>query len=274
MRAAVLQLSSQGVSSTKLLNYVRIANKKGVKVLLLGEYILNPFFKELHTISKAMLKEQATHHTTILKDLATTYNITIIAPIIVIKKDKIFKTVAKFAPSSTSYYQQQLLINYPHWNEEKYFDNEIKPLQPPLVFTIDGFKFGVMSGFELHFDEIFTHLKQKKIDCLLVPSVATFESYERWKALITTRAFTNNCYILRANRIGEYQEKEAQWRFYGDSVLASPHGEIVQHLGNSEELMIVDIHHHEVLQARKMWGFSEAIKKRTQNTKENYASLL
>lgn len=33
MKAAVLQLSSQGLSSTKLLNYIRIANKKGVKLL-------------------------------------------------------------------------------------------------------------------------------------------------------------------------------------------------------------------------------------------------
>jgi len=175
---------------------------------------------------------------------------------------QIFKTVAKFAPSSTSYYQQQLLINYTHWNEEKFFANDIKSLQTPLVFKIEGFKFAIISGFELHFDELFSSLKSKNIDCLLVPSVSTFDSYERWKMLITMRAFTNNYYILRANRIGEFIDKEETWQFYGDSILTSPNGEILNHLGNSEELMIVDMSHSEVVHSRRTWGFKEALNKR------------
>ncbi len=262
MRAAVLQLSSQGMSSTKLYNYIRIASKKDVKVLLLGEYILNPFFKELQSMSLSMLKEQAEHQIKMLKELSSTYNMTIIAPLIIVKKSKVYKTIAKFAPASTAYYEQQILINYTHWNEEKFFDNAVKPLQAPLVFKIDGFKFGVISGFELHFDDIFTKLDSKNVDCILVPSVSTFESYERWKALITTRAFTHNCYILRANRIGEYQDKEYAWSFYGDSIMVSPNGELLTHLGNKEELMIVDMSHSDVVSSRRTWGFKEAINKR------------
>jgi len=262
MRAAVLQLSAQGLSSTKLYNYIRVAHKQGIKVLLLGEYVLNPFFKELESMSLSMIKEQALTQIKILKELSTTYNMTIVAPLIIVKKKEVFKTVAKFAPSSTSYYQQQLLINYSHWNEEKFFANDVKQIQSPLIFKVDGFKFGIISGFELHFDELWSKLSQKNIDCVLVPSVSTFESYERWKALILTRAFTHNCYVLRANRIGEYQDKEFTWKFYGDSVLASPNGELLEHLGNKEELMIVDMNHSDVVQARRSWGFKEAINKR------------
>ena len=120
MRVAVLQLNSQGMSSTKLFNYVRIAQKQSVKVLVLGEYTLSPFFKELQSMSVTMIKEQSTHHAKILKELSSTYNMTIIAPIIVVKKKLVYKTIAKFSPSSTSYYQQQILINYTHWNEEKF----------------------------------------------------------------------------------------------------------------------------------------------------------
>lgn len=262
MRAAVLQLSSQGMSSTKLYNYIRIANKKGVRVLLLGEYVLNPFFKELQSMSVSMIKEHSDYQIKMLKELSSTYNMTIIAPLIVVKKSKIYKTIAKFAPASTAYYEQQILINYAHWNEEKFFDNSPKALQAPLVFKADGFKFAVISGFELHFDAIFEKLESKNVDCILVPSVATFESYERWKALITTRAFTHNCYVLRANRIGEYQDKEFTWSFYGDSILVSPNGELLTHLGNKEELMIVDMSHSDVVRARRTWGFKEAINKR------------
>ena len=262
MRAAVLQLSAQGLSSTKLYNYIRVAHKQKVKVLLLGEYILNPFFKELESMSLSMIKEQALSQIKILKELSSTYSMTIVAPLIIVKKKEVFKTIAKFAPSSTSYYQQQILINYSHWNEEKFFANDIKQINSPLIFKIDGFKFGVISGFELHFDELWDKLSQKSIDCVLVPSVSTFESYERWKALILSRAFTHNCYVLRANRIGEYQDREFTWKFYGDSVLASPNGELLEHLGNKEELMIVDMSHTDVVQARRSWGFKEAINKR------------
>ena len=263
MRAAVLQLSAQGLSSTKLYNYIRIASKQGVKVLVLGEYVLNPFFKELESMSIAMIKEQATQQIKILKELSSIYNMTIVAPLIIVKKKEVYKSIAKFAPSSTSYYEQQLLINYSHWNEEKFFANEIKPIEAPMVFNVDGFKFGVISGFELHFDKIFKELSSKNVDCVIAPSVSTFDSYERWKALILSRAFTHNCYVLRANRIGEYQDKDASWKFYGDSILATPNGELQEHLGNREELMIVDMSHTEVVQARRLWSFKEAINKRS-----------
>lgn len=262
MRAAVLQLNAQGLSSTKLYNYVRIASKQSVKVLLIGEYILNPFFKELKSMSVAMIKEQALHQVKILKELASTYNITIVAPLIVVKKKLVYKTIAKFSPSSTSYYYQQLLINYTHWNEEKFFSNTRKAIETPLVFKIEGFKFAIMNGFEIHFDEIFAKLNGKNIDCILLPSVSTFDSFQRWKNLIQSRSFTHNCYILRANRIGEYKDKEITWQFYGDSLLTSPSGEVLEHLGNREELMIVDMSHNEVIQARRLWGFKEAITKR------------
>lgn len=262
MRAAVLQLSAQGMSSTKLYNYIRIASKEGVKVLLLGEYILNPFFKELQNLSSAMIQEQAEHQIKVLKELSTTYKLTIIAPLVIVKKNKIYKTIAKFSPSSCSYYQQQILINYPHWNEEKFFSNDIKKIQAPLIFKIDGFKFALMSGFEIHFDKMFEQISSKSVDCILLPSVSTFDSFERWKTVILSRAFTHNCYILRANRIGEYTDENHIWNFYGDSLLASPNGELLEHLGNKEELMIVDMSHSEVLHAGKSWGFRETIQKR------------
>jgi predicted amidohydrolase len=262
VKLAVLQLSAQGMSSTKLYNFIRIAHKKGVKVLLLGEYILNPFFKELQTLSMRMIKEQAKFQSKILKEFSSTYNIIIVAPIIMVKKKKIYKTIAKFAPSSTSYYQQQILINYAHWNEEKFFDNEVKTLEAPLVFKVNGIKFALMNGFELHFDKLFEKLRPKNIDCLLVPSISTFDSFQRWKALVTTRAFTHNFYILRANRIGKYIDKDFNWYFYGDSLLASPNGEILNHLANKEELMIVDIQHKDVINARRTWGFKDTSHKR------------
>ena len=89
MRAAVLQLPSIGMSSTKLYHYIRIANKKGVKVLLLAEYLLNSFFKELESMSISMIQEQSEHQIKILKELSLTYSMTIIAPLVIVKNSYI-----------------------------------------------------------------------------------------------------------------------------------------------------------------------------------------
>lgn len=262
MRAAVLQLSAQGLSSTKLYNYIRVASKQGVKVLVLGEYILNPFFKELESMSFSMIKEQALQQIKILKELSSTYNMTIVAPLIMVKKKNLYKTVAKFAPSSTSYYEQQLLINYSHWNEEKFFANEIKELNAPMTFTIDGFKFALMGGFELHFDSFWQDIMEKNVDAVLLPTVSTFESRERWRKLIQMRSFTNSCYVIRANRIGEYSDGKHSWNFYGDSLVVNPEGEIENSLGNQEEFLMIDLDKKAVKTARKSWGFKEALVKR------------
>ena len=164
------------------------------------------------------------------------------------------------------------MLNFSHWNEEKFFSNSADTIKAPLIFKIDGHKFAIISGFELHFDEIFLELKTKNIDVLIVPTVSTFESQERWRELCKVRSFTNNFYILRANRIGEYVESSNNqhiWNFYGDSFVSTPNGDIEEFLGNSEELLITTISHQSVVNARKSWGFKDLIQKRSQQKAKN-----
>jgi len=262
MRAAILQIPSVGMSASKFDYYLRIAKSKGCRVVVLGEYLLNRFFKELETTPIDMIKEQSDHHIKTLKALAKEYDMNIIAPLVVVKKKQAYKTIVKFSPTSTSYYYQQILINYKHWNEEKFFANKIEALKGPLTFSVDGFKFAVMAGFELHFDAFWQDIMSKNVDAVLLPTVSTFESHQRWRELIKMRAFTNSCYIVRANRIGEYAEGDINWNFYGDSLVVSPLGEIENHLGNQEELLMIDLDKKSVKTARKGWGFKEALQKR------------
>ena len=262
MLAAVLQLNSQGLSSTKLYNYIRIAHKKGVKLLLLGEYILNPFFKELEKLSLEMIEESGRLQSKVLKESARDYDMTIVAPLVLVKRGKPYKVTVRFSPKSVAYYYQQFLINYPHWNEEKFFANPTDEPKAPLTFKTAGVKFAILNGFEIHFDTLWHFIDEKSVDCVLLPGAATFGSFNRWESLVRARAFTHNCYILRANRIGEYKSANECWEFYGDSILATPDGEVINHLGNREELMIVEIDHEEVKDAKKAWRFKEALQKR------------
>jgi nitrilase len=258
----VLQLPSVGMSTTKLYHYVRIAHKRNVRVLLLGEYLLNSFFKALQDTPLSMIRELSEHQLGILRDLAATYDITIVAPLVTVKGGKPYKSIARISPRSTAYYQQQVLIDYPHWNEAAFYANPVEAVREPLTFRVDNVRFGILGGYELHFDALWQSIWEKRIDCILLPTASTFESQQRWRDLIRMRAFTHNCYVLRANRIGEAKDGEHLWRFYGDSLLANPDGEIENSLGDTEELMVAEIDHAHVMESRRGWKFKEAMDKR------------
>ncbi|MFK5880705.1 MAG: carbon-nitrogen hydrolase family protein [Sulfurospirillum sp.] len=261
MKLAALQLSTLPMSEAKLDYYFRICENKGVELILLSEYALNSFFKELEDMPVLMIKEQTNHKIRVLKELCKRYNLTVVAPIILIKNRKMLKSVAKFTPKSVHYYNQQFLINFKHWNEERFFDN---PMQryTPQIFVLNRIKFGIISGFEAHFDVAWLEAMRKNVDVVLMPSSSTFESSLRWQELLKTRAFLNSMYILRANRVGTYTQKDISWKFYGHSKLVNPYGDIELSLGQKEEILLCDIDKDEVNGAKKLWGWRRDLSKR------------
>ncbi len=259
---AALQLPTLGMNATRLEFYLKQAQSRGADVMLLGEYVLNHFFKEFTTMAPNMVKEQSRKHMELLKSLAKKYDIVFIAPIILTKKDGYHKTIVKVTPKTVHYYEQQILLPYDHWNEKKFFSNAVNPLKSPMTFMIKGFKVMVMAGFELHFDPLWQFVTQKKIDLVLLPTASTFGSHNRWREIIKTKAFLHGCFILRANRLGEYSDDEVQWKFYGDTMLVSPEGEVEMMLEDKESMLIEVIDKTEVVEHRKAWGFEKELKQR------------
>ncbi len=261
MKLAALQLSTLPMSESKLDYYFRICEKKGVELILLSEYALNSFFKELESMPHLMIKEQTNHKIKVLKELCKKYNLIVVAPIVLVKNGKLIKAVAKFSAKNVFYYNQQFLINYKHWNEESFFDNVIEPYSIP-TFLAGKIRFGIISGFEAHFDVVWMDAMRKNVDVVLMPSSSTFESSQRWQELLKTRAFLNSMYILRANRVGTYTDKKSSWKFYGHSNLANPNGEIELSLGHKEEILLGDIDRSEVMEAKKLWGWKKILNDR------------
>jgi len=257
---AALQLPTLGMQATKLDFYLRNAQSRGVKLVLIGEFVLNHFFKELSKMPIKMVEEQSQKHIELIEKYATKYDLTFIAPIIIIKDEKYFKQIVKITSKSINYYEQQILIPYEHWNEKEFFSNPIKALQSPMIFQLDGFRIMVMGGFELHFDTFWEIVTEKKIDLVLLPTASTFGSHNRWREIIKTKAFLHGCYILRANRLGEFNEDSIKWKFYGDSMLVEPSGEVYMMLEDRESMLIETIEKDTIKEHRKQWGFEKEIK--------------
>jgi len=258
---AALQMPTQGMSPNALDHYFKIAKRKDVKLLLLGEYVLNHFFKELETMPANMIKDQSEHHLAVVKELSRKYEIVVVAPLVLVKGGKCYKAIVKVTPKSTHTYYQQILMDYGHWDEAKFFANESKGLEDPMVFTHEGLRFGVIGGFELHFNHFFDRLSERNVDVLLLPTSATFESHNRWREILKSRSFLHNIYILRANRVGEYLQKDIKWKFYGDSMLVDPFGEVVSVLEDKESLMVVNVEKKVLRDARRLWGFKRVLQK-------------
>ncbi|BCD67739.1 carbon-nitrogen hydrolase family protein [Nitratiruptor sp. YY09-18] len=263
MNVALLQTASLALGLNRLDYYLKLSQSKGVRLFVLPEYALNHFFLELVNMPRGMVKQQSSAQLEALRELSSKYDTIIVAPIVRIIKDKIYKSIAIVKKERVQYYNQQILINYPHWNEERFFDNEIAPLQPAPVLRIDRYKIGVLAGFEIHFDFFWQEFLKKDVDAVLVPTAATFASHERWRAVLSSRAFCNNAYVLRINRIGEHTDKDGNiWKFYGDSFVVDPNGNVTIELGSTEELIITAIDKDIVKEAKKSWKFRQALKRR------------
>jgi len=264
MKIAALQLSTLPLSNQKLDEYLKFCSEDGASIAVLSEYVLNSFFKELVKMPKYMIKEQSKHKIEALEQFSVTYNLTIIAPIVIVDKDKIYKCLGKFSKDGSFFTNQEFLIDFDHWDEDGYFDNEANSIVKPMVFSHNGFKIGAINGFEMHFDSIWQALCKEKVDIVLLPSVSTFGSNQRWNEVLKTRAFLNNVYIIRVNRVGKYDDNEGSlWKFYGNTYLVNPDGQIENTLGEKENYMIVDIHKKEINDARENWGFQKQLQKRS-----------
>ena len=263
MNVALLQTSSLALGLNRLEYYLKLAGSKDVRLFVLPEYALNQFFLELVQMPRDMVRQQSGAQIEALRDLSRSYGITIVAPIVRVIKEKIFKSIAIVKAERVQYYNQQILINYPHWNEERFFDNEIAPLQPAPVLRIDGYKIGVLAGFEAHFDYFWQEFLRKDVDGVVVPTAATFASNQRWRNLLSARAFCTNAYVMRINRIGEHKDKEGNiWKFYGDSFVADADGNITIELGGAEELIIASLDKDALKESKRSWKFRQALKRR------------
>ena len=254
-RVAALQLHTLAMSDSRIDHYLNLAAKDGASVVVLGEYVINSFFNEIIKMPKSMIKEQSEHKKTSLSAMANRYNLTIIAPLLQIKGKECKKVIAKFSPQSTKYEEQNILIDYPHWNEAKFYSK--KESFGIMSFSVDKIKFGVIFGFEAHFDRIWTEIVAKKIDCVLLPSACTLNSSNRWNELLKIRALTNNLYIVRVNRLGKAKFDDIESEFYGQTMLINPHGEIENSLDSNEGMLMCDIDKKLILQARSIWKFRQ-----------------
>lgn len=255
LKICALQLGTLPMSDSRIDYYLKLASDNGVSVVVLGEYVLNSFFNELKKMPRSMILEQSERKKNALIQMAKKYDLTIIAPIISQKGKELRKVIAKFSSQSVKYKDQNALISYSHWDERAFFASGEK--LDIMSFSSGGIKFACIFGFEAHFDEFWARIREKSVDCVLIPSACALNSKERWSELLRIRAWLNGVYILRVNRLGKTKFAGVTSEFYGDSMLISPNGEILNEAKDKEEMLLCEIDKKQIAKARNLWKFME-----------------
>ncbi|MCH5335982.1 MAG: carbon-nitrogen hydrolase family protein [Campylobacter sp.] len=256
-KIAALQFPTLALSESRLDYYLKASKESGADLVVLGEYVTNSFFTELLTLPKSMIKEQSETKKQSLTQLAKKYELEIIAPLVSVENKGYKKLCLRVSPHSLKSYEQQILMPYEHWNEQKFFSNKTNQIKLHH-FTYVGLKCALLFGFEAHFDIFWQEIMAKKIDLVIIPTASTFSSKQRWEELLKTRAFLNSTSILRVNRIGKQSE---EWNFYGDTLFIDAFGEIKERLGSEEEMLIIEP--NKASEARKLWAFDKILTKFT-----------
>ncbi len=255
MKIIIAQLDNITPNSKDFNKYLSTAFKKQkIDLVVIGEYVSSLFFKEYIKMPKNTLQKLFNAQQKYFTNLAIKYNTTIITPLIECTKSGIFKSAMIVSPKETYFYQAQKLMAMEHWNEKAFFSNTTK-LKDPFIFSIDGLKISVLFGWESHFDELWIKLRKKNVDVVVVPTASTFNSNARWARLLQTRSFLNNCYIIRVNRTGTYIEDRIEWKFYGNSFVSLPDGNIGDILGDKNGILISEVKETIIKEALNDWRF-------------------
>ncbi|WP_235852507.1 carbon-nitrogen hydrolase family protein [Helicobacter vulpis] len=162
---------------------------------LFPEYVLSPFFLELLHSDPQHSASQAHTRQTQLESLARQRGVHVLVPTLAFCDHKLYKQMAWISPQHTHYYLQQRLIAFDHWDEQAFFANPKEGFQTPLNFVLEGIKIAPLFGFEVHFDALWLKLQEIGVDMVLLSSASAFESFDRWRAVCSARAFCNSMLV-------------------------------------------------------------------------------
>ncbi|PUD24004.1 carbon-nitrogen hydrolase family protein, partial [Helicobacter pylori] len=103
-------------------------------VVVLPEYVINPFFHHNMGLDVSEINVQSVQAVEFLSQKCEELDLVISAPVLLEEDSKIYKKIALISKESVKYYTQQRLIPYPHWDEERFVDNEKSAFKELLVF--------------------------------------------------------------------------------------------------------------------------------------------
>lgn len=107
------------------------------------------------------------------------------------------------------------------------------------TFTTPYGKMGIVVCYDLRFPELSALLSKKGVDFILVPGAFNMTTGPaHWELLFRSRALDNQVYTLGT---APARDKSQSYVSYGNSIIVSPWGEVIDRLGGEEDILIAEL---------------------------------
>jgi predicted amidohydrolase len=105
------------------------------------------------------------------------------------------------------------------------------------IFSLGSLTCGLAICYDLRFPALFRIYAQKGVHAVFVPSAWPQDRIRHWELFITARAAENQMYVMGVNTTGTTPVDT----YTGASITADPHGTIISHANDAEQLLFSDL---------------------------------
>lgn len=145
---------------------------------------------------------------------------------------------------------------FPSTNEHKLF----RPGKAPCIFSYSNILFGMATCYDIRFPELFRFYATRGAAVVIVAACFPMPRLEHWLTLLKARAIENQIFIAATNAVGFEQVDEVHLEYFGNSMVISPDGSIMNRLSTCEEISSTVINLEDVIKEKMDINFCNDIK--------------
>lgn len=276
MKVAVVQQAMSGDRSDNIersIQGIRDATAKAATLILLPELHATRYFCQTEDAANFDLAEPIPGPTTQqLGKVAAECGVTVIGSVFERRSAGVFhNTAVVIGPDGeiAGRYRKAHIPDDPGFHEKFHFapgDGDFQPIE------IGGVRIGVLVCWDQWFPEAARILALRGADLLVYPSAIGWDpaddeqernrQRDAWVTVMRGHAIANVLPVIASNRCGhepdpnnEKAENSTGIRFWGNSFICGPQGEMLATAGESPEVLLADIDMTRTDTLRRIWPF-------------------
>lgn len=203
-------------------------------VLVLPETLNTGFFPSPDEKLKALSDENGETTKKVFGDFAKEHHVNIVAgSVSVLENDKVYNRSYVFDREGQVIASYDKIHGFSPMGETKSYVGG----DSLVHFDLDGIPCSMAICYDIRFCELIRTEALRGVDLFFLPAAWPLVRKEHWVTLSKARAIENQMYFCAVNECG----KAGATQYGGNSLMISPLGEEMAHLGEGEELATVEI---------------------------------
>ncbi len=203
-------------------------------VLVLPETLNTGFFPSPDEKLKALSDENGETTKKVFGDFAKEHHVNIVAgSVSVLENDKVYNRSYVFDREGQVIASYDKIHGFSPMGETKSYTGG----DSLVHFELDGIPCSMAICYDIRFCELIRTEALRGVDLFFLPAAWPLVRKEHWVTLSKARAIENQMYFCAVNECG----KAGATQYGGNSLMISPLGEEMAHLGEGEDMATVEI---------------------------------